>query len=95
MQLKCLKKRSSWKVELLGAIKIFKFLRGLLEVTVMSEVVMLLKEIREGLREIKLSFYKGLVERLMPIRKPLKDEMEAIESGGEVVSEKGIMEALN
>jgi len=30
MQLKCLKKRSSWKVELLGAIKIFKFLRGLL-----------------------------------------------------------------
>ncbi len=25
---------------------------------------MLLKEIREGLREIKLSFYKGLVERL-------------------------------
>jgi len=30
----------------------------------MSEVVMLLKEIREGLREIKLSFYKGLVERL-------------------------------
>jgi len=61
----------------------------------MSEVVMLLKEIREGPREIKLLLYKGLVERLMPIRKPLKDEMEAIESCDEVVSEKEIMEALD
>ena len=55
---------------------------------------MLLKEIREGLREIKLSLYKGLVERLMPIRKPLEDEKEAIESSDEAVSEKEIMEAL-
>lgn len=31
----------------------------------------------------------------MSIREPLKDEMEAIESGDEVVSEKEIMETLD
>ncbi len=60
----------------------------------MSDVAVLLKEIREELREIKLLF-KGLVERLIPVEEPLGDEREAVESSDEVVSEKGIMEALS
>ena len=45
-------------------------------------------------REIKL-LYKGLVERLMPVKEPLEDEKEAIESSDETVSEKEIMEVLS
>jgi len=62
-------------------------------VTVMSDVVVLLKEIREELREIKL-LYKGLIERLMPVEEPLEDEKEAIESSDEIVGEKEVMETL-
>ena len=40
---------------------------------------MLLKEIREELRGIKL-LYKGLVERLMSLEESLEDEKEAIGS---------------
>ena len=60
----------------------------------MSKVESLLKEIREELREIKL-LYKGLIERLIPIEEPLKDEKEAIESSDEIADEKEIMEALS
>jgi len=60
----------------------------------MSEVASILKEIREELKEIRL-LYKGLVERLIPVEEPLKDEKEAIESRGEVAGEKELMEALN
>ena len=63
-------------------------------VTAMSDVTVLLKEIREELREIKL-LYKGLVERLMPVEEPLEDEKKAIESNDETVSEKEIMEVLS
>ncbi len=63
-------------------------------VIVMSDVSVLLKEIREELREIRL-LYKGLVERLMPVEEPLEDEKEAIESSDEAVSEKEIMEVLS
>jgi len=59
----------------------------------MSDVTVLLKEIREELREIKM-LYKGLVERLIPVEEPLEDEKEAIKSSDETVSEKEIMEAL-
>jgi len=59
----------------------------------MSDVTVLLKEIREELREIKM-LYKGLVERLIPVEEPLEDEKEAIKSSDEAVSEKEIMEAL-
>ncbi len=59
----------------------------------MPDVLALLKEIREELREIRL-LYKGLVERLMPIEEPLEDEKEAIEACDEVVGEKEMMEAL-
>ena len=60
----------------------------------MSDVTVLLKEIREELREIKL-LYKELVERLMPVVEPLEDEKEAIESSDEIASEKEIMEVLS
>ena len=62
-------------------------------VIAMSDVTVLLKEIREELREIKM-LYKGLVERLIPVEEPLEDEKEAIKSSDETVSEKEIMEAL-
>ena len=63
-------------------------------VSAISDVAVLLKEIREELRKIKL-LYKGLVERLMPVEEPLEDEKEAIESSDETVSEKEIMEVLS
>jgi hypothetical protein len=63
-------------------------------VMAMSEVASILKEIREELKEIRL-LYKGLVERLIPVEEPLKDEKEAIESRDEVAGEKELMEALN
>jgi hypothetical protein len=59
----------------------------------MSDVLALLKEMREELREIRL-LYEGLVERLMPVEEPLEDEKEAIEAGDEVVGEKEMLEAL-
>jgi hypothetical protein len=59
----------------------------------MSEVIGLLREIREELREIKL-LYKGLIERLIPVKEPLSDEEEAIKSSDELVSEEELMEAL-
>ena len=62
-------------------------------VIAMSDVTVLLKEIWEELREIKM-LYKGLVERLIPVEEPLEDEKEAIKSSDETVSEKEIMEAL-
>ena len=62
-------------------------------VIAVSDVTVLLKEIREELREIKL-LYKRLAERLIPVEEPLEDEKEAIKSSDETVSEKEIMEAL-
>jgi hypothetical protein len=59
----------------------------------MSDVLTLLKEIREELREIKL-LYKGLVEKLIPVEESLEDEKEAIEANDEVVGEEEIMKAL-
>jgi len=59
----------------------------------MSDVLALLKEMREELREIRL-LYKGLVERLMPVNEPLEDEKEAIKAEDEVAGEKELMEAL-
>jgi hypothetical protein len=59
----------------------------------MSDVLILLKEIREELREIKL-LYKGLVEKLIPVEESLEDEKEAIEANDEVVGEEEIMKAL-
>ena len=59
----------------------------------MSDVLMLLKEIWEELREIKL-LYKGLVEKLILVEESLEDEKEAIEASDEAVGEEEIMKAL-
>ena len=59
----------------------------------MSDVLVLLREMREELRELRL-LYRGLVERLIPIEEPLGDEKEAIEAGDEVVGEEVVMKAL-
>jgi hypothetical protein len=50
----------------------------------MSEVVELLQEIRDELKELRL-LYRSLVDKLVPEEEPLEDEKEAIESSDEVV----------
>jgi hypothetical protein len=59
----------------------------------MSDILRLLKEIRDELREIK-PLYKELVEKLIPIEEPLEDEKKAIEVSDEVVSEDEMMKTL-
>jgi hypothetical protein len=59
----------------------------------MPDVLRLLKEIRDELREIKL-LYKELVEKLIPDAEPLEDEKKAIEVIDEVVSEDEMMKTL-
>jgi len=59
----------------------------------MSDILRLLKEIRDELREIKL-LYKELVEKLIPDAEPLEDEKEAIEVSDEVVSEEEMIKTL-
>jgi hypothetical protein len=59
----------------------------------MPDILRLLKEIRDELREIKL-LYKELVEKLIPEEEPLEDEEEAIETSDKVVSEEEITRAL-
>ncbi|MEM3045357.1 MAG: hypothetical protein QXV77_07720, partial [Candidatus Bathyarchaeia archaeon] len=77
-----------------GRLEMFKFaLTYGLDGSGMSNVEMLLREIRDELREIKL-LYKGLVEKLIPTEEPSSDEREAIESDDEVVDEIELMEAL-
>jgi len=59
----------------------------------MSDVLALLREMREELRELRL-LYRGLVERLISVEEPLGDEKEAIEAGDEIVGEEEVMKAL-
>jgi archaellum component FlaC len=59
----------------------------------MSDILRLLKEIRDELREIKL-LYKELVEKLIPVEEPLENEKKAIEVIDEVVSEDEMMKTL-
>jgi hypothetical protein len=58
-----------------------------------SDVLALLEEIREELRELRL-LYKELVEKLVPVEEALDDEKEAIEASDEIVSEGEVMKAL-
>jgi DNA-binding transcriptional regulator GbsR (MarR family) len=58
-----------------------------------SDVLTLLEEIREELRELRL-LYKELVEKLVPVEEALDDEREAIETSDEIVSEEEVMKAL-
>jgi hypothetical protein len=54
--------------------------------SIMSEVVELLQEIRDELKELRL-LYKSLVDKLVPEGEPFEDEKEAIESSDELVGE--------
>ena len=54
--------------------------------SITSEVVELLREIRDELKELRL-LYKSLVDRLVPEEEPLDDEKEAIKSSDELVKE--------
>ena len=60
----------------------------------MADVVSLLREIREELKEIRL-LYKGLIEKIIPVEEALEDERKAIESSDEIVNEEELMEALS
>jgi hypothetical protein len=61
--------------------------------SIMSEVVELLQEIRDELKELRL-LYKSLVDKLVPEEEPLEDEGEAIESSDELVGEDEVFRVL-
>lgn len=52
-----------------------------------------MEDIREELKEIKL-LYKELVEKLVPIEEPTKEEKKAIREKDEVASEEELMKIL-
>uniref|UniRef100_A0A7C1CFJ4 Uncharacterized protein n=1 Tax=Thermofilum adornatum TaxID=1365176 RepID=A0A7C1CFJ4_9CREN len=58
--------------------------------SIISEVVELLQEIRDELKELRL-LYKSLVDRVVPEEEPLEDEKEAIESSDELVGENEVL----
>ena len=53
-----------------------------------------LEEIRKELQEIKL-LYKGLMDKLVPVEEPTKEEKKAIEEKDEVADEEELMKALD
>jgi len=53
-----------------------------------------LEDIREELKEIKL-LYKELVEKLVPIEEPTKEEKKAIREKDETASEEELMKTLD
>jgi len=55
--------------------------------------VQVLKDIRDELKELRL-LYKELVEKLMPVERPTKEEREAIQEKNEIADEKELMKAL-
>jgi hypothetical protein len=52
-----------------------------------------LEDIREELKEIKL-LYKELVEKLVPVEEPTKEEKKAIREKDEIASEEELMKTL-
>jgi len=52
-----------------------------------------LEDIREELKEIKL-LYKELVEKLIPVEEPTKEEKKAIREKDEIASEEELMKTL-
>jgi len=52
-----------------------------------------LKDIREELKELRL-LYKELVEKLILVEEPTREERRAIEEKDELVNEKELMKAL-
>jgi hypothetical protein len=55
--------------------------------------VQVLKDIRDELKELRL-LYKELIEKLMPVERPTKEEREAIQEKDEIADEKELMKAL-
>jgi len=55
--------------------------------------VQVLKDIRDELKELRL-LYKELVEKLMPVERPTKEEREVIQEKDEIADEKELMKAL-
>jgi len=55
--------------------------------------VEVLEDIRKELRELRL-LYKELVEKLIPVEKPSREEKKAIEEKDEVADEEELMKAL-
>jgi hypothetical protein len=55
--------------------------------------VQVLKDIRDELKELRL-LYKELIEKLMPVERPTKEEREAIQEKNEIADEKELMKAL-
>jgi archaellum component FlaC len=52
-----------------------------------------LEDIREELKEIKL-LYKEIVEKLIPVEEPTKEEKQAIREKDEIASEAKLMKTL-
>jgi len=52
-----------------------------------------LKDIREELKELRL-LYKELVEKLILVEEPTREERKAIEEKDELANEKELMKAL-
>ena len=52
-----------------------------------------LEDIREELKEIKL-LYKELVEKLLPVEEPTKEEKKAVKEKDEICDEKELMKTL-
>jgi archaellum component FlaC len=52
-----------------------------------------LEDIREELKEIKL-LYKELVEKLIPVEEPTKEEKKAIREKDEIANEEELMKTL-
>lgn len=55
--------------------------------------VKVLKDIREGLKELRL-LYKGLVEKLIPVEKLTEEEEKLSKKKDEIADEKELMKAL-
>ena len=52
-----------------------------------------LDDIREDVRELRV-IYKELIDRLVPVEKPTKEEQKAIEERDDAASERELMKAL-
>ena len=52
-----------------------------------------LDDIREEVRELRV-IYKELIDRLVPVEKPTKEEQKAIEERDDAASERELMKAL-
>ena len=64
-----------------------------LDGTTINEVLEILDEIRNELKELRL-LYRELVDRLIPVEEPEVDERRAIEEKDEIVSEEDLLRVL-